>query len=186
MTRVTIQGPAVLLMATDAESHVQRLFLLDTRLLLHVSVTSLAGKTFCNVRSVIEINKIRLHMHLDPFHGLVLVVMFFDLLNVGAVGLYYGVAVHADIQAGNPGMAALVGVDMAIKARDLIVTRMDFMAEGNGLFRGISDTVAQIPPKTKYPTDDGENDHGNDDDQRFGFHKSIGSLRQETPGPLAS
>jgi len=134
-------------MAIQAKTHVKGLHLLDLAHILDVAMAALAGDPLGDVRPMVEEDEIRLVMHLDPLEGLALLVLALQFLDPGAVGLHNAVAIHANIHGRDLRMAAFVGAHMAIKARDVVVPRMNFMAERNGLLGGITDVIPQIPPE---------------------------------------
>lgn len=76
-------------------------------------------------------------MNTFPFNRLPRVVGFGELDDVGLVYSNHAMAVHAHVERGHGGMLGMLGRAVAIQTRDVIIARMNLVAEGNGLGRRI-------------------------------------------------
>src|SRR6476620_4294196 len=88
-------------MTFHTPSHSQRLLLLNSSHSFYISMASLTRNSFCNMSLMREVNIIWKLMNANPFNGLLFLIGFSDLLNIGAVDLDNRVTVHTNIHGRN-------------------------------------------------------------------------------------
>lgn len=137
----------------NTPTHRQGFHLLYHRHVCDVAVTSLTAllavfriRQVQNVGGVIKLYEIRHHMHLHPLDGLTSEKLLLEMLNVGAVGLYDHVAVHAHVETGHSGVIGALHIGVTVGAGDLVLPCVNFMGEGNGLIRLIACVVVDVTP----------------------------------------
>ena len=156
----TLKLSLALLVAADAPAHLQRRNLLHNIHLLHLTVALLAFYAstavgfFLHMNLVRKADEIRNVMHLDPFDGIIVIIVLGDLLNIGLVGSNQTVAAHACVQRRNTRRGRASRRRMAILARNVILASVKFMAERNWLFWLIAHVIDCItwsvhPPRIR-------------------------------------
>jgi len=111
------------------------------RNLLHAldfTVAGLAGDACPHVRAMVEVDVIRQGVDALPGDGLSLLERCGHALDLRLVGAGDGVAVHASLHRGHPGVARTFGTGVAIQAGDVVVARVQLVGKGNGLRRRIT------------------------------------------------
>lgn len=91
------------------------------------------GKMPC----MVEINEIRQIVDLHPFKRFAVFIKLAQFLDVWLVCGHDGMAVHADIHAGNTRMAGLIRLRMAVLTGNFILGGMPQMVERDRLFGGV-------------------------------------------------
>src|SRR5438309_516944 len=88
--------------------------------------------------AVIEINKVRQVVDLDPANGPLRLHRLFELFNFDGLLFHDAVAIHADAGRGDAGMAAGARGVMTVETGNLVVARVDLVGKSDGLRRRIS------------------------------------------------
>jgi len=167
-----------LLVTIDTKPHRVIHFSLCDRLLPHVAMTDRTIDPGADVRCVIEFHVRRRLKTIDPLPGNVLTprAVCGKLLNLWLVRRDYLMAGHAETNARNSGVGALIHSDMAIGALHA-VGEVHFVRVGNRL-DGFGAKVKELP--------DGIRDGGMRRGENVGvvpLKRPAGFLRRQKPSP---
>ena len=122
----------------DTPTHGQRCVLADALHRFDGPVTRAALDAAQHVLAVVEVHEIGKRVHLGPRNRAPLLHGLFQPLDVACPLLQERVAVHADVERRNAGVAAPRGGKMAIHTRNLQFTGVKLVREGNRLFRRVA------------------------------------------------
>lgn len=111
-----------------------------------------------DVAAVIESGKIGQIVHLHPFDRFVFVQRVCDLLDLGRIRQYLCMTIHTQRCAGHARHFRLVSRGMAVKARDLVVARVQLVRKVDRLDRLVAElisihTEAPFLPHKERPND---------------------------------
>lgn len=150
-------------MAIETPAHGERLVLPYAIHLLNGPVTLLAGYARKDMLAVIEIDKVRQVMDLDPPDGAPLLDRFHKLLNLSGLLLKQAVTIHADAFRRYSGVAAGSRRVVTIEAGDLIIAGVNLVGKRDRLNRRIALVNAdagQFPSHKGRRKNDGQNTSG--------------------------
>jgi hypothetical protein len=130
-------------------SHAERGHLLNLIHARYVAVASIAAYAALNVALVVEVNVIGQHVHVNPLHGLVVIVALGELLDPWRIRFNNAVAIHAHGSGGNVRVRALIHIGVAIEALNFPLARMKRVAKWNWLGRSVSNPAAGKKEQTE-------------------------------------
>src|SRR5262249_24108743 len=131
-------GPNVgrrVLVARQAERHVERLFLMYLDHLINAAVATDAAYARGNMCLVIEVHEIGKLVDLDPGNRLTSGVALPNRLQTRAGRLHLGMAVHAGLRGRDRRIRRLVNGVVTIETVDAQLSRMQLVAVGDRLDR---------------------------------------------------
>jgi hypothetical protein len=155
MTNKTVVACLCFLMAPDAEPHLQLLLQNDPVHLGHIPVTITAVYLPVNVHRMIEIHEIRQYVDPVPEHGLVFEIKGPQFRDRRIRHRNPGMAKHAGLERRDPGPRCFHGFRMTEKTTDLLVVRMDPVAERDRLFDPDSGPGVKIKHVQKHAEENG-------------------------------
>lgn len=97
------------------------------------AVTSLALDIGPNVRPVLKKNEIRHSRYFHPLDGLLFIPVFLELLDFRFVRRRNFMTAHAALKRRDTGHGGAAGIAMAVLTGNLVFSRVNFVAEGDGL-----------------------------------------------------
>lgn len=179
MTRLTPRRCLVRPMALDTKTHIHLLNLCYFFHVSYIPMTRFASNPLRDMPFMREKDKVGHVVDLCPLKRISLRDQRLHFLDMGAVGFDDGMAIHADIHAGDGGVPRFINARMAILAVNFQPPGMFFMAERDRLFRGITLVVSQVVPKPKTPDSQQPNNTNGQNrlpPARFEFNKLLQSV----------
>ena len=122
----------------DTPAHIEGVGHLDHIHSVDLSMTFRAVHASLNMGGMTELNVVGHVVNFDPLDGTTFLPVASELLDMRAIGRYLGMTVHAGIDAGDRGMRAFTRANMAVATGDFVDTAVELVAEGKGLFGGVS------------------------------------------------
>lgn len=123
----------------EAPSHAERLRLIDDLHLVDSAMTGDAPDTTIHVGLVTEVGIVGDVMDLGPFDRKTILVTCLHRLELGALGLDQGVAIHAGLRGWNRGMIGTFDGVVTVPTVHSKLPRMQGMTEGDRLDRLVAD-----------------------------------------------
>jgi hypothetical protein len=122
-----------LTVARDAIVHIQSPNLFYLLHSFNRTVAGLTGESGANVRPMLKKDEVRHRSRLGPLNRFLSVPVAFQLLHFRLICRCDFVATHTALDRGNTGYGGPARIDVTVFARDLKITRVNLMVEGNGL-----------------------------------------------------
>lgn len=153
-------------MAFEAPGHAERLFVLDHFHLIDSTMAGDAADATVDVGRVIEVDKVRQAMHLDPFNWLILVPAFPDEFEAAFPDCDLGMTGHAGFGWRDVGLARLFHIGVAVSTIDTELPGMDFVTvvyRLMGLIAHVGRLVVEAKPGQNQEDDRSGQSDGKDD-----------------------
>lgn len=132
-------------MAIEAPAHAEGLIGAHDRHLVDTAVAIDAAHAFVDVCAVVEVGKVGELVDANPLDRLTGLVSIHNFLNFSRAGfgarLDQGVAIHARLGRGDPAVATLFHIEVAIAAIHTEFAGVQLVAEGDRLNRLIADKI---------------------------------------------